>query len=182
MKRLLMRMVAAIALIVALAACSAPGADGRLSVRMEPTNPFGYEVDDTGAITITTRTLIFQNAAGEAAATIDGVHVAFFNASGALVGEWTPDNALGIVVPAGFQCTAPDPVIGCTATSTGAFAAPGQESNPVGATTQLLSGDVASAHALLGSPTGWYGELTFSGRDYRGAFEVTKTYYIVAPN
>lgn len=182
MKRLLMRMVAAVALIVALAACSAPGADGRLSVRMEPTVDLGYEVDDTGAITVTTRTLIFRNGAGDAAATIDGVHAAFFDASGALVGEWTPFNDLSIVVPAGFQCTAPDPVLGCTRTSPGAVAAPGQESAPELATTQLLSGDVATAHAMLGSPIGWYGEFTFSGHDYRGPFEVTKTYYIVAPN
>ena len=57
MKRLLVRSAAFLALIVGLSACSMfRPPETRLMFGMLPTNELGYEVDNSGAITIEART------------------------------------------------------------------------------------------------------------------------------
>lgn len=179
MKRLVLRLTVVAMLMALLAACSVGGAGERITVSMLTSSNLGYEVDDEGTITVTERSLVFRTTPGSPAAVIDGVQAAYFDASHNLVGEWTGEaNSLGVLVPAGFTCTTPHPDLGCTATSAGARPALGQPSDPSDATLQLLSGDVAMAHAILGSPIGWYGVFTFTGFDVGGRFTFTKRFDI----
>ena len=115
MNRLLLRVIATVSLVVALAACS-PDVGRDMTVRLDPVGTLGYEVDNSGAITVTTRAVVFRNGPGQPAATIRGVHVGFYDGD-VFHGDWIVDNGLSLVVPAGFSCPEPDAVLGCTATS-----------------------------------------------------------------
>ena len=75
MNRLLLRVATAAVLIASLAACSPLTPPERMTVRLDPVGDLGYEVDNSGAITVTTRALAFQSSAGSPAATITGAEV-----------------------------------------------------------------------------------------------------------
>src|SRR5690554_4432660 len=103
MKRNLVRLVGAALLAVLLAACSGGSPAERITVSMLETSNLGYEVGSGGEVTVTTRSLVFRSTPGSPAAVIEGVQAAYFDAAGALVGEWTgAANSLGVLVPAGF--------------------------------------------------------------------------------
>lgn len=182
MKRLSLQVVAATVLVALLAACSSP-ANGGMSVRLDPVGNLGYEVSG-GNITVETRNLVFRNAPGEPQAIIHGVEAAFFASNGVIAEMWISEpNSLSIVVPAGFTCSDPDPVSGCTMLSAGARQDYGVPSVVADSQLQLLPHTIAIEHsnATLGNAT-WWGEFTFHGTNAYGAFEVTKTFYITAPN
>lgn len=184
MKRLTLQVVAIAALVALLAACSNPAAGG-MSVRLDPNGTLGYEGDASG-ITVSSRSLVFRNAPGDPQAVITGVQASYFSSNGVLVESWVSEpNSVSIVVPAGFTCTEPDPQFGCDALSAGAVAAYGQPSVVDESLIQLLPHTVAVAHATssaLGS-SNWWAEFTFTGQHgWYGPLNITKTFYIVAPN
>jgi len=182
MKRLSLQVVAVAVLVALLAACSSP-ANGGMTVRLDPVGNLGYEVSG-GTITVETRNLVFRNAPGEPMATITGVEATFFSSNGVVTEMWISDpNSLSIVVPAGFTCAEPDPVSGCTMLSSGARQDFGQPSLVDDGQVQLLPNTVAEEHfnSTLGNAT-WWGEFTFHGTNAYGAFELTKTFTITAPN
>src|SRR5690606_21473724 len=128
MNRLLLRVATAAVLIASLAACSPLTPPERMTVRLDPVGDLGYEVDNSGAITVTTRALAFPSSAGSPAATITGAEVNYDDGDGVWQGGWNSErNGLSVFVPAGFACEAPDAVMGCSRTSPGSFPAPGQE-------------------------------------------------------
>lgn len=182
MKRLVLRVVAIAAVVALLAACSSP-ANGGLTVRLDPVGNLGYEYD--GTYTIETRSLVFRNSPGEPQAIITGVEAAFFASNGVVTEMWISEpNSLSIVVPAGFSCAEPDPVTGCTGLSAGARQDFGQPSVVDDGQLQLLPIAVAQEHhtnTTLGNSS-WWGEFTFHGTNAYGPFELTRTFYIVAPN
>lgn len=184
MIRLLSRGAAAIGLALALSACATfSPPDARLLFGMSPTNELGYEVDNSGAITIESRILTFRNPAGMAQATVTGYSVQFRDQAGVLIGQTsTTPQSLNIVVPAGFVCTTPDPLVGCSPMSEGARPAPGIPAVSEQMQSQLLNAGIAEMHITAGFPTGWYADLTFYG--HRGGVEFREVYRvnIVAPN
>lgn len=182
MKRLFPRVAAVAALVLLVAACSAPL--DRLTVRLTPSGTLGYEIDAAGVPTVSNRSIVFRNAPGEPAAMIHGVSAVYRNAFGVVVEEFVTDpNSLSIVVPAGYICESPDPVFGCDPLAAGNRLGWGQETVVDDAQIQLLPAAVASAHAAapLGA-SGWWAEFTFHGSNARGLIDLTKTFYIVAPN
>lgn len=183
MKRLLTQVILTALVAALLAACSNPGAGERLTVRLDSTGNLGYEIDDSGKITVTTRSLVFRNAPGEPVAAINGVRARYYDAAGRLLEQWeTATNSLSIVVPAGFGCADPDPVMGCTMLSAGAYPAYSEATAPADAQLQLLPDSVAIAHASRTGPGNWWATFTFTGENAFGAFEVDRDFYIVAPN
>ncbi|MFA5551512.1 MAG: hypothetical protein WDA03_07820 [Trueperaceae bacterium] len=182
MKRLLLQVVAATVMVALLAACASP-ADGRMMVRLDPVGNLGYEVSG-GNITVETRSLVFRNFPGEPVAAITGVEAAFYSSNGVIAEMWIAEpNSLNIVVPAGFTCTEPDPLTGCTGLSAGAMQDFGMPSVVDEGMLQLLPVAVVQAH--LASPLGsssWWGEFTFHGNNAYGAFQFTRPFYITAPN
>lgn len=184
MNRLLVRIAAAAALVVALSACSMfTPPETRLMFGMLPTNELGYEVDDSGGITIESRNFQFSSPAGMPATMVTGYRAVFRDQANALLGQTsTEPQSLNISVPAGFQCLNPDPVSGCTALSEGARPAPGVPATSAAISSQLLNAGIAQAHILAGFPTGWYADITFYGHNSLGQFEETYRVNIVAPN
>ncbi|NLG08315.1 MAG: hypothetical protein GX560_03525 [Deinococcales bacterium] len=191
MNRLLLRVATAAVLIASLAACSPLTPPERMTVRLDPVGDLGYEVDNSGAITVTTRALAFQSSAGSPAATITGAEVNYYDGDGVWQGGWNSErNGLSVFVPAGFACEAPDAVMGCSRTSPGSFPAPGQENVLTQSSVQFLPSEVVERHLVASMDAsvsgvtmpGWYGEFTFHGYDAMGEFEITKTFFIAAPN
>lgn len=184
MNRLLKRSAAALILAWALAACAMfVPPETRMSFGMLPANELGYEVDSSGAITVEARTLVFSNPAGMPATSITGYRLAYFNQSGALLGQ-TPSTpqSLNIYVPGGFQCTEPDPVLGCNLQSEGSRPAQGPTSTSEALQSQLLNADIVNMHIAAGFPTGWYADITFYGHGAAGEFQETYRVNIMAPN
>lgn len=183
MKRLLTRLVAAALLVGLLAACSAPPTQTHVNVRLEPTANLGYEVDDKGKITVDARNARFSTPAGASAVTLTGYQVSYYDEAGNfLAGAGTEFNAISVFVPAGFSCTEPDERLGCTTTSPGAVAGPGQETPDDGLAMQLLNIDVIAEHIRQGQPSGWVAEVAFTGTGANGTFNDVFHFDIVAPN
>lgn len=141
----------------------------RMQFALEPTGNLGYEADSSG-VTIQQRTMRFRNSAGAKAAYLTGYSIAFFDSAG---NEVKPgDNSgthssMSLYVPAGIQCSDPDPVLGCTMLSEGAVIAPGPEV-VTSETFNLLPAGIAELHLAdwMASGTaavGWYAEITFNG-------------------
>lgn len=184
MNRLLVRSAAFAALAIALSACAMfTPPDTRLMFGMSPTNELGYEVDTSGAITIESRILTFRNPAGMAQASVTGYSIQYRDQAGVLIGQTsTTPQSLNILVPAGYVCTTPDPLLGCSPMSEGAVAAPGMPGMSEEMQSQLLNVGIAQQHITAGFPTGWYADITFVG--HRGGLDFQEVYRvnIVAPN
>lgn len=184
MNRLLKWSAAALFLTVALSACSmfTPPDANRLLFGMEPTNELGYEVTPQG-ITVESRILQLSARPGMPVTTVSGYRAAYFNNAGTLIGQTssTPQT-LNITVPAGWQCTTPDPIQGCNAMSEGAWSAPGVPATVAGIQNQFLNGDIIDAHITAGQPTGWYAVITLFYDNAFGQFEEDYRINIVVPN
>lgn len=183
MKRPLLRMLLAAAAVLTLAACSTtPVGTSTVMFGMSPVSDLGYEVDDSGAITIEARNLQFRNYAGMPMAYITGYRIEYYNTANARVGQ-TPavPQSLNLIVPPGFQCDEPDPVLGCQ-DGFARFPAPGPVASIENMANQLLNADIAQAHILAGFPAGWFARLTIYGHNVYGPFEDDHIINIVAPN
>ena len=184
MNRLLLRGAAAAVLTLALSACSMfIPPETRLMFGMLPTNELGYEVDDSGVITVESRNFQFTNPPGMPVTLITGYRAVFRDQNNNLLGQTsTEPQSLNITVPAGFQCTTPDPTLGCNAASEGARPAPGVPATSASVSTQIFNAGIAQLHIDAGFPTGWYADITFFGHNGAGQFEETYRVNIVAPN
>lgn len=185
MNRKFVRLAALLAALAFLSACSmlAPSSPDRLALGLTPTNELGYEVDSSGEITITNRNMLLSTKAGMPVTNVTGYRVDYFDAADRLIGASSANHqSLNVTVPAGFSCDEPAPVIGCTLLSAGATPAPGMAVEVEGISSQFLSGDIAQAHALAGTPVGWYAVVTLYYDNARGSFEEEYTLYIVVPN
>ncbi len=184
MNRHLKRIAAALLVAVTLSACSmfTPPQANRLLFGMEPTNELGYSSDGT-TITVESRNLLLSTRPGMPLTTVRGYRAEFYNENGVLVGE-TSDvpQTLNITVPAGWQCTTPDPFLGCNAMSEGARPAPGPTATVAGIQDQFLNADIVELHLFAGSPTGWFANITLFYDNSYGEFEETYRVNIVAPN
>ncbi len=151
--------------------------------------PLGYELDSSGRITIESRTLTMHSRAGALGATVNGYRTYFFDGNDEPVpagdSKVFSEGALGIYVPAGIRCDAPDlgsPPVGCYTYSEGARYEEGYQvlSQPV----QLLPVKVATQHIEAGFPLGWYAEIELYGTTDTGANFITDRFRvaIVPPN
>lgn len=183
MKRACVRWCGIVALVAALGACSSvttPPASLQFSLTESGT--LGYEVDDEGVITITSRQMQFRSRAGEPGRTLTSYRIQFRDGAGAGVngGDDTQIGSMSLYVPAGIQCTTPNEVTGCTLASEGAVFGPGQVamSQPY----NLLPGEIAIAHLAAGSPVEWHALIRFEGIDARGIEFTTVDYQVaIAP-
>lgn len=179
MKRALVRWAALVGLVAVLAACTTTAGPAGLQFSLGESGTLGYEVDDSGAITITSRLMRFQSSAGEVGRTLTRYRIAFFDGAGAAVngGDNVQFGSMSLFVPPGIQCAAPDAVLGCTLGSEGArFAVGPQVSSQA---YNLMPADIAQQHLLAGSPVGWHALIRFDGQDARG-IPFTTTDYRVA--
>jgi len=96
--------------------------------------------------------------------------------------EWFSPQTLNITVPAGWQCTQPDPLLGCNAMSEGAKPAIGVPASVAAIQNQLLNADIIDMHILAGQPSGWYADLTLFYDNAFGEFEEPYRINIVVPN
>lgn len=183
MMRPLLRLVIAAAAALSLAACSTtPAGSSTIMFGLSPINELGYEVDSSGGITIETRNMQFRNYAGMPLAYVTGYRVDYYNSANTLIGRTsTIAQPLNFVVPPGFQCEEPDPVIGCAAAAT-RFPAPGPVASSESMGNQLLNADIAMMHVMAGYPSGWFARVTIYGHNAHGAFEDMHVVNIVAPN
>ncbi len=183
MKRLLTRLVAAALLVGLLAACSATTTQRSFLASLQANGSLGYEVSSSGDVTVTSRNLVFSTRAGSPAVTITDFDVAYFDDGGNFISGWVAaSNALDVFVPAGFTCPEPDERMGCTTTSPGAVAAPGQATSVDAAELQLLNADAIAAHISAGGPAGWFAEVTFNGQGAYGPVREMFSFFIVVPN
>ncbi len=185
MDRLLKWSAAGLLLVLALSACSKfiPPDENRLLFGMLPTNELGYQVDNSGTITVETRTLQLSARAGMPVTNVTGYRIEYRNQNGVLLAETSNvPQSLNITVPAGWQCTTPDPTLGCNSMSEGAKPAPGVPATVAGIQDQFLNGDIVTMHILAGQPTGWYADVTLFYDNANGEFEQTYRLNIVVPN
>lgn len=180
----ILRMVATGLAVMALSACSMfmPPDTNRLLFGLLPTNELGYEVDNTGQLTISARTLQLSTRPGMPTTTVTGYRVAYYDDDGDQLEETEEVQTLNIIVPAGFTCTTPDPVLGCNAMSPGARPAPGMPATVAGAQDQFLNASIVLQHIDAGMPVGWYAAITLYYDNAYGSFEETYRAYIVSPN
>lgn len=182
------KLVRVAGLMVALAflsACSMfkPEAPDRLMLGLSPTNELGYEIDAGGIVTIETRELVLSTKAGMPVTNVTGYRIEYFDQFDFFQGASSLEpQSLNITVPAGIVCPEADPKMGCSTMSPGARSGPGAAVEVPGLGNQLLSGDIALAHAAVGSPAGWYAVLTLYYENGRGQFAEDYVLYIVAPN
>ena len=182
MNRALVRWSGLVALVAVLAACSTVTTPSSLQFSLSESGTLGYEVDDAGVITITSRQMVFQSRAGDPGRTLTSYRILFRDGAGNAVngGDDLQIGAMSLYVPAGIRCTLPDEVIGCTLASEGAVFGPGQV-----ATSQaynLLPGDIAVAHLAAGAPVEWHALIQFEGVDARGIAFTTSDYRVaIAP-
>ncbi len=183
MMRPLLRLVIAAAAALSLAACSTtPAGTSTIMFGLAPVNELGYEVDTSGAITIEGRNMQFRNYAGMPLAYVTGYRVDYYNSANTLIGRTsTIPQPLNFVVPPGFQCEEPDPVIGCASAAV-RTQAPGPVASVEGMGNQLLNVDIAMDHIAAGYPSGWFARVTIYGHNAYGAFEDQHIINIVAPN
>ncbi len=180
MNRILARL-AAVALAV-LAACSATVGPTSLQFGLTESGTLGYEIDDEGTITITSRQMNFQARAGDAGRTITSYRIEFLDSAGNPVNA--ADNvqigSMNLYVPGGIQCDAPHPVTGCQlGDPTARFATgPWPRRSPY----NLMPGSIAVAHAAAGAPVEWYALIRFTGFDARGTtFETVDYRLAISP-
>lgn len=164
-----------------------------LQFQLAPSHTLGYEISDTGEITITERIMTFSTSAGSMGLTVTGYDVTYYDGAGAEISpKVTPEDppfTLSVYVPAGYTCEAPDERLGCSIMDEGSRAAPGPivEATSAG---NLLPGDVAELHLddwMTNGPTSslkWRAEFTFHGFRSDGAEFVAGPYSvaIVPPN
>ena len=164
--------------LVALSSLSACGGGFSASsfgfdVALSP-SPLGYEVDDTGLITIPSHTMTFNSTAGSVGATIEGYTITYLDASGNNLfpgdSEQRSRGTLNVRVPPGIQCpefNVDPPVIeNCTVNTPGTIFARGEPASS--ASTVLLAGDIAQQHFELyqiGGAVGATANITFYGTD-----------------
>ena len=175
-----------------LAACSAPElSDYELNFELGESHTLGYEVDDSGKITIEERIMTFRNAPGAKPMTITGYEVSYYDGNGTEIStKSTADQqpfSRAIFVPAGLTCDAPDPEGGCSILDAGARVGPSPLVQAPHA-GNLLPVEIAEMHLMMSmtNPTAavkWSAEFVFHGYRDRGEF-VTRPYrvHIVAPN
>jgi hypothetical protein len=177
MRRLLIPLTVVVAIAALVAACSAPVTSARLQFSLSESGTLGYEVDDSGMITIASRSMRFRNSAGEHGVTITGYHIEFFDSGGMPIngGDNAQDGSVSIFVPPGILCDAPDEVYGCELGAPGWRFAPGIEViSPQ--SYQLLPVAVAISHIMAGQPIGWFAEISFTGFTATGGAFTTPTY------
>lgn len=181
--RPLLRLLIAAAAVLSLAACSTtPANSATVLFGLSPVNELGYEVDSSGGITIESRNMQFRNYAGMPVAYITGYRVDYYDQSNALLGRTpTISQSLNIVVPPGFMCEEPDPVLGCSA-AFARYQAPGPIASTQSMANQLLNVEIAADHIALGFPSGWFARITIYGHNVYGPFEDTHIVNIMAPN
>jgi len=180
----LKRAAAALTLLIGLSACSmfVPPDANRLLFGLEPVNELGYEVTPQG-ITVETRTLKLSTRAGMPATNVTGYRVEYRDNSGVLRGQTsTVPQSLNITVPAGWQCTTPDPFLGCNALSEGARPAPGVAATVAAIQNQFLNADIIEAHMAEDQASGWFADITLYYNNVNGEFEETYRVNIVVPN
>ena len=159
--------------------------DARLQVALSPEGNLGYEINDEGVITITTRAFTFRNPAGAAALQLTRASITFITDTGAILeGEPT---SLNVFVPAGLTC---DELVagtagpeGCTLSSTNWEVATGPLVQ-TDQTYQMLDASIAIEHVSSANPTAWRAEVVFEGREVSGRPFTSEPYpfMIVAPN
>ena len=187
MKRLLVRAALAAALVGLLVACEGYSDPTDLSFTMQPSGTLGYEVSPAGAITITSRNLVFRNPAGAQGLLLQSYRIEFYDHNDAPVSvdDNVQEGSLSMFVPPGIQCEEPDPQLGCTMASAGWRFAPGPQA--VSETGyQLLPIGIAQEHLLFifpdPQPIGWHADITFTGRTTTGASYTSPTYRVgIAP-
>ena len=135
-------------------------------------SPLGYEVDDTGLITIPSHTMTFNSTAGSVGATIEGYTITYLDASGNNLfpgdSEQRSRGSLNVRVPPGIQCPPLEGTVidGCTVNTPGTIFARGEPASS--ASTVLLAGDIAQQHFELyqiGGAVGATANITFYGTD-----------------
>jgi hypothetical protein len=185
MRRSFTRFAGVVAMTLALTACSTSVDSARLQFNLSASGSLGYEIDDDGRVTIPSRNLHFRSVAGAYGMTITEYTISFYDAGGSPLplDESVQTKTLGIFVPAGIQCPAPDVVTGCLIGKPGWRFAPGPEVVSEQG-YELLPGAVALAHALSGFPLGWYAEIEFTGFDEKNRVFTTDPYRltITAPD
>ncbi len=177
MRRLLTRFAVLGTMMGLLAACGAPVTEAGLQFSMSPSGTLGYEVDQSGTITIIGRNLRFRNTAGGHGVTITRFDIEYFTQDGSPIpaGNNSQENAVSLFVPPGIQCLEPDPFTGCTMGMEDWRFAPGPEAISE-QSYQLLAVRVAVEHLAAGSPMGWYADITFSGFTATGGAFSTQSY------
>lgn len=185
MKSKLARLASLLIALAVLSACSTftPAQPDRLMVGLSPTNELGYEIDASGVITIKSREFVVSTKAGMPVTNVTGYSIAYFDELDVAIGGSSLDpQTLNITVPAGLVCDNPQPGFGCNASSENVRPGPGPVVDVPGLGSQLLNADVARAHALVNSPSGWYAVMTLYYDNARGSFQQEYIFYIVAPN
>jgi hypothetical protein len=185
MRRTLTLIAGAVVLTLTLAACTTAITSARLQFSLSASGNLGYEIDDDGNVTIASRNLRFRNVAGAYGVTLTEYTIAYFDTDGIplALDVNVQTNTLSIFVPAGIQCTTPDPATGCQVGDPGWRFGPGPEVVSEQG-YQLLPGAVAVAHALGGMSLGWYAEIEFTGFDTMNRVFTTEPYRltITAPD
>jgi hypothetical protein len=184
MRRSFTLFAGAVVMTLLLAACTTSVDSARLQFSLSASGTLGYEIDG-GDVTVAGRNLRFRNVAGAYGVTLTEYTISFFDTGGfpLPLDENVQTNTLSIFVPAGIQCTAPDPVTGCQLGDPGWRFAPGPEVVSE-QSFQLLPGAVALAHAIGGLSLGWYAEIEFTGFDTMNRVFTTEPYRltITAPD
>jgi hypothetical protein len=179
------RFAGAVVLTLSLAACSTSVDSARLHFSLSDSGDLAYALDGEGSVTIEPRSLRFRSVPGAYGVTLTEYTIAFFDARGVPLplDESVQAGTLGIFVPAGIQCPAPDAVTGCLLGVAGWRFAPGPQV-VVEEGYQLLPDAVARAHAQSGFPLGWYAEIAFTGCDEMNRTFTTDPYRltIAAPD
>ena len=180
MKRTLQCLLLLPVLTVTLSGCGFNLFNGEQIVFGVSPAPLGYDVSGD-AVTIESRTMSMYSRAGALGASVEGYRVYFYDSNDEPVlagasNKVYSEGSLGVYVPAGIRCDAPDPDRGCTASSQGARFEEGYRvlSQPV----QLLPGPVALQHLQAGMPPDWYAEIELYGFTDTGADFVTKRFRV----
>ncbi|MBS3933947.1 MAG: hypothetical protein KGZ35_06285 [Truepera sp.] len=143
------------ALLIALPSCGFSLVRPGVLFGLDP-GTIGYEVA-AGEITISDRTMRFWTIAGSPSIAIEHFEIGFYTGGGVLVGRNA--GTVGLLVPAGLTCNAPE--LGCTINSPGAR--PVEGPRVVSQPFQLLPVAVAQEHIAAGFPSDWYALIQFFG-------------------
>ena len=185
----MIRTVTYVVLLLVLAAglssCTVPVSSARLQFALSESGTIGYEVDDSGVITVKGRNMHFRNAAGAYGVTITEYRISYFDQNGSPLdfGGSMQAGSVNLYVPPGIRCTEPDPVYGCQLGDDGWYFAAGYEIVSV-QSYQLMPVGLAIKHIESEYPIGWYAEIVFDGFDTLGRAFTTDAYLlaITAPD
>jgi hypothetical protein len=164
-----------VAVVLLLTGCGLnPFARAHFDVDFTPT-ALGFEVDDQGRIVVASHVVQFNSRPGSLAAWVKGYEIRYLDPSGQPLNDGDSDmistGAIDVFVPAGWTCSEPDPLWGCTINSPGASPSP-QQSQPKGDFITL--GARIVQRILEEEPVGARGEVRFRVEDSLGREFFTK--------